>query len=322
MKTIMLTDAHKEAMEVLPNIRQALYILQNGPFNEDIFRAVNGNDCALENLLGKSITLDTENQAVNNRIRCEIVDKLRDQEFRTLSAFRDIVVAKEGDVKSVLDFADASNESRDHAILRFNHRVSPKDFAVKAEETHLETGCFPAPATEKVTAALDQVADFLTKVAPLMVRIYDEEQQTQEDAQPDENNGQGTGHQVYQPFHTDETEDAITEIVAACTSNTKLSQMSSKFSPKGRTYAELGYHTKEDATKAIEAFVAAQENFLKAAREMLAALPNETQALETFGRNSASFYNAVDAIVGLVNRADVLRAHMAESIDTLTVLGK
>lgn len=323
MKTIMLTDAHKEAMEVLPNIRQTLYILQNGPLNEDIFNAINGSDCAIENLLGKSVTLDSEDAAVNNRIKCEIVDKLRDQEYKTLSALRDIVASKEADVKAVLDFA-ADTAARDHAILRFNHRVSPKDFVVKATEGALSTGCFPAPATDKVTAALDQVSDFLNKVAPLMVRIYDEEQQTQEqeDAQPDENNGQGTGHQVYKPFHTEETEDAITEIIAACSSNTKLTQMAAKFSPSDRSYAELGYHAKEDVTKTIESFVAAQENFLKAARTMLDALPNETQALETFARNSSSYYAAVDAIIGLVNRADVLRARMNESIETLTALGK
>ena len=323
MKLIKLTDAHSEAMEVLANIHQARFIVQNGPFTADLYESVNGSDRALEGLLGKSIVFDTLEPTEKNALRKEIIDKLNDQEFTILSAMRNAVAAAGADLESVVNNANTVKDKQDLLTLRFTHRVSPKDFGLHAATDTVQTNCFPAPAVDTVTEALNAASEFLDKVAPVMTRIYDEEQQTQENPpEPDENNGQGVGHQVYQPFHTEETEDAITEVINACANNVSLSQSASKLARCGHTLADIGYHDKETASKAIQTFTAAKQNFLKSVQNIHDALPNETNALETFGRNSASFYKAVESIIGLINRADMLREGMNESIETLAALGK
>ena len=323
MKLIKLSDAHSEAMEVLANINQARFIVQNGPFTAELYENLNGADRAIETLLDKSIVFD--NLANNQKValRKEILDKLRDQEFALLSKLRETVAGVGADLQSVVTSAESVNERQDLLKLRFTHRVSNEMFSTHAATATLDTDCFPAPAAESISSALDSATEFLNKVAPLMTRIYDEEQQTQENPpEPDENNGQGVGHQVYQPFHTEETEDAITEIIAACTNNISLSQSARKLARKGHTLADLGYHNKEDATKVVQRFTDSKQSFLKAIENIHNVLPNETNALETFGKNSASFYKAVEALIGLVNRADEVRAGMDASIETLTALGK
>ena len=323
MKLIKLTDAHSEAMEVLANITQARYIVQNGPFTAEMYESINGSDRALENLLGKSIVFDTLENSEKLHLRKEILDSLLDQEFKMLSALRKTVASVASDLESVMQDARSVQDKQDLLTLRFTHRVDPKNFSVHAATDVVDTNCFPAPAVETVTEALDAASEFLDKVAPIMTRIYDEEQQTQENPpDPDENNGQGIGHQVYQPFHTEETEDAITEVINACANNVSLSQSASKLARSGHTLSDIGYHEKEDAAKAVQAFTASKQNFLKSVRNIYNILPNETNSLESFGRNSASFYKAVESIIGLINRADMVREGMDESIETLTALGK
>ena len=323
MKLIKLSDAHSEAMEVLSNIRQARYIVQNGPFTAELFESLNGSDRAIENLLGTSVVFDTLSESEKTGLRVNILDSLRQQEFNMLSALRKAVSGVAADLNDVIKVAKAVDEKQDLLKLRFTHRVDDKTFGHHAATENMTTNCFPAPAVEGIASALDSATEFLNKVAPLMTRIYDEEQQTQEyPPEPDENNGQGVGHQVYQPFHTEETEDAITEIIAACATNVSLSQAAGKLARSGHTLGDIGYHSKEDAAKAVQTFTDSKHSFLEAVKNIYDVLPNETNALETFGRNSPSFYKAVESILGLINRADMVRAGMDESIDTLVALGK
>lgn len=323
MKLIKLSDAHSEAMEVLANITQARYIVQNSPLTSELYESINGSDKALESLLGKTVVFDTLEAPQKNALRVEILDKLLDQEFKMLSALRNTVAAAAADLESVMQEARAVQDKQDLLTLRFTHRVSPKDFSHHAVVDKMTTNCFPAPAVESITGALEAASEFLDKVAPIMTRVYDEEQQTQENPpEPDENNGQGVGHQVYQPFHTEETEDAITEVINACANNVSLSQSASKLARSGHTLSDIGYHEKEDAAKAIQAFTSAKHAFLKSVRNIYGSMPNETNTLESFGRNSASYYKAVESIIGLINKADMLRAGMDESIETLAALGK
>ena len=326
MKLIKLTDAHKEVMEVLPNIRQALFIAQNGPFNADMYNSINGADGALESLLGRTVVYDALEKHEQTAVRREIYNKLRDQEFKTLAAFRDVVDQMYADVSETLNKASEVAYSQETMKVHFTHWVAPKDFISYAVKD-LKSDCFPYPAVASVVESLDAATEFLNKVAPLMSRIYDDEQQTQEDApaeapSPDENNGQGTGHQVYQPFHTEETEDAITEVINACASNKSLSMSAAKLARSGHSLLDLGYKTKDDAYKAIEAFETSRANFFKAVAEVRDMLPNGTNVLESFGRNSPSFYQAVEAIIGLVNKAEMVRAGMDASIETLTSIDK
>lgn len=324
MKLIKLSDAHSEAMEVLSNIRQARFIVQNGPFTAELFENLNGSDRAIENLLGTSVVFDTLSEPEKTGLRREILDSLRKQEFNMLTALRNTVAGVASDLNAVIESAKAVDEKQDLLKLRFTHRVDDKAFGLYTATENMTTNCFPAPAVEGIVATLDAATEFLNKVAPLMTRIYDEEQQTQEDPppEPDENNGQGVGHQVYQPFHTEETEDAITEIIAACANNVSLSQAASKLARSGHTLGDIGYHSKEDASKAVQAFTESKHSFLEAVKNIYDILPNETNALETFGKNSPSFYKAVESIIGLINRADMVRSGMDESIETLVALGK
>ena len=323
MKNLKLSEAHSEAMEVLANLNQSLFILKNQAFTAELYDSINGSEGALESLTGQSVVVDSLSKEEKTKLRLDIIDKLTTEEYKTLKAMRDLVAQYGYDLTNVIDSAAAVKDKQDLYELRFQHRVNLKDFEQYAAKESFDTECFPAGAVDKVTVALDKASDFLTKIAPLMVRIYDEEQQTQEAGpDPDENNGQGTGHQVYQPFHTEETEDAITEVIAACAANTELSVASRKLARKGHTLADIGYHTKEDATRAISEFKASKKNFLDAVKTIKESLPNETHTLESFGHNSNSFYQAVDSILGLVNKASTLLEGMDSSIATLTFRGE
>jgi hypothetical protein len=322
MKNIKLTEAHKEAMEVLANLNQSLFILKNGPFTAELYDSINGSDGALEGLLGKSVVVDTLSNAEKTKLRLEIIDRLTKQEYQTLEALRNLVAEREADLTNVLNKAAAVKDDQALWELRFNHRVSDNAFGKAATTEKLADPCFPCAAIDKVTEALDAASEFLNKVAPLMVRIYDEEQQTQENPpEPDENNGQGTGHQVYIPFHTEETEDAITEVINACATNVSLSQSASKLARQEYTLVDLGYHKKEDALTAMSKMKTSKENFLAAVSNIRASLPNETHTLESFGHNSDSFYKAVESLIGFVNRADMVREGMDSSIAALTFRG-
>ena len=84
----------------------------------------------------------------------------------------------------------------------------------------------------------------------------------------------------------------------------------------------IAEYTKEDATRAISEFKASKKNFLDAVKTIKESLPNETHTLESFGHNSNSFYQAVESILGLVNKASTLLEGMDSSIATLTFRGE
>ena len=318
-----LSEIHSEAMEVLSNINQALFIVQHGPFTPEVYDRINGPEGSLESLIGTRDCIDTMTPAQQTEVRRKIVDELREQEFRMLSAMRHYVGEFAADLESVMQKARVVNDHHDLLTLRFTHRVSDADFTRSAEADTVATNCFSVDAAKEAVEALGAATEFLNRIAPLLVRIYNEEQETVENPpDPDENNGQGEGHQVYTPFHTEETEDAITEVIAACDNNVSLSAAAHRLARGGYTLASLGYKTKADVLGTLEQFNNSKSEFFKAVRNVYNSMPNECEPLETFGKNSHSFYKAVEAVLGLINRADMVRDGMDASIETLTYLGK
>lgn len=312
-KSIELRD---NGVELINRLRTVRSVISKGRFDQDVFDSINGTDAALESLVGHNISFGMlDSQEVVN-LRREILSKLTDNEYEALREMRSSLENYFSDIDSKI------SGSRSWEAPRALQFLDAKKVAVKLRSAS-KCGCFSKIALKDVESSFERFTEFLNKVSPLMLSIYTAEQQEGEAAEEEEASApeiepnppetEEVGHQVY----TEETEDAITEVIAACKSNISMNACAERFCTTGSALYANGYSELSDVLDALDRISNIHTKYVEALENFRKSVPVDTCPLEDFARNSSRFYSAVEALTNLINIANDVDDKLGAFKDTL-----
>lgn len=317
------------ALTLIENIMTVRGVLRKGKFDANMFEQVNGDDRALESLVGHDVTFEILDDASKVMLRREIMNKLTENLIGTYGKLRASLENYFGGISTLVDATQL--ESSDKSIKDLSKISDAYKAALPTSTIEPETGCYTAVGVQNTIQAFEAVTEFINKITPVMTRIYADaiEKQESEPAevlQPAVQQGSEAApaepiqpepeindpdHQVFNPAEQDE--DALGEIKDCALANRSMENCQCHFVREAGKLQDFGYATVESIAETLKLIAQCDSDYVAAVKGFLAVFPVTTCVQDDLTCISNEMLGAIDAVVDLIKKSEGVRVNLKET---------
>lgn len=325
MLSISFQEGRFNAADLIKNIRTVRTQIKNSKLTPELFNSINGDDCALEGLVGRDITaeiLGTEGLA---NLRREVLEKLNATECAAFEKLREMFK----DYFELFDRDTAKFQDKSETHEQFRPFVKD-EMELKGDAK----GCFPAgESLEYSFDALGAVTEFVNTIAPVMNRVFDADDEPVEtvrkpEAEPinDPKNPAPVQPEPkpieapQEPDHTvetpDEEDEGAVKDIAECVEDNRSLGIALKGWKDDALLTDT-FKTAKDAYSMIAKTDDQLKQFFNARDLFRKSVPVDTCVADKLAHGSSAFYTAVEAVKDLLTNAQVLADKLTAQRDSL-----
>ena len=315
-----------DAVKVVNNIRRVKRWLAKHPFDAKTFNAINGRNCSIDALVGRTVVFDALTDGEVTQLRKDINKALTANEDLALTALREATVEYFASVEGIVGATVAQCTPDQMKYLGFKKDVALEAFA----STQLPKGALDV---ERTTSALEQlavIAEEIEESVPEVERDLDIEEPTYEDEKhdnpdelPQEDDEEDEPEDIEIPEDddddaTDEDDDEDDEDEFSVYAWTKphfqyVSAMQKSFLNNDPASLEVFGFTSDKAVNLIGKYQAVMPAYVGAIKKFVGLVEPETCTVESLLKGSIKCYKRIDRIVALIERFEPIRKALTET---------
>jgi hypothetical protein len=308
-QSLSFKDRRANTIELIANLRAVRKLVRNGKLTKEVFDRINGEDYAIEGLVGHDVVFNALTDTELRSLRREIIAKANENEYLAFESLRNAYI----EYFAAIDNLIASHKDAGKAALLNEAAV----WATTDKVT--DKSIFTADGAQYAADALQACSEFLNDITPVLCRVYDAEDIPEEqivenpeiegnpepaapskEEQPVEPKvDDNPDHQVIQDPAEDD-DNAADAVKDACLNNRSLGQ--SVAGVRQGTLVECGYNTPAKAVETINLLNTVENEFIEAVEDFRAVIPCSTCVTDDLVHGNAKFFDAMEAVVGLIDK--------------------
>lgn len=327
MTNKLLTE-RSAALKLIKDIRETRSIVTTTKMCSDLVAGINGSNGALEALVGHDVVVGAMDDQQKINLRREILGRLTEEEYKANRFIRNTIHNYFDDISQAFATEGISTKIK-NSVTGLTFRTKAEDVSAFLDKP--ASGCFSVEGLNDVESAVEVFCEFLDTITPVVERIYDEQQLAAENGEgdgataappekiePDPPETEPLEHQIL----VDPNEEALKDIIKACKTNKSLTSATERFIHDPSSLKAIGYTDSKVIIASIEKIGQIWNKMSSTALRFRDLWSDEKLNTINATVGTELLFDAVDSVVGLIHRTDVIRARLEESLETLTAVVK